>query len=45
MNSSIHSYMIPAYTETEDVSLNVDFYYMANAAVRLLGTSSPAPCF
>jgi hypothetical protein len=38
VNSSIHSYMIPAYTETEDVSLNVGFYYMANAAVRLLGT-------
>ena len=38
MNSSIHSYMILAYTEAEDVSLNVGFYYMANAAGRLLGT-------
>jgi len=38
MNSSIHSYMILAYTEDEDVSLNVGFYYMANAAGRLLGT-------
>ena len=26
MNSSIHSYMILAYTEAEDVSLNVGFY-------------------
>jgi hypothetical protein len=38
MNSSIHSYMILAYTEAEDVSLNVGFYYMANAAGRLMGT-------
>ncbi|MFM7361190.1 MAG: organoarsenical effux MFS transporter ArsJ, partial [Cyanobium sp.] len=38
MNSSIHSYMILAYTEAEDVSLNVGFYSMANAAGRLLGT-------
>jgi MFS family permease len=38
MNSSIHSYMILAYTEAEDVSLNVGFYYMANAAGRLVGT-------
>jgi MFS family permease len=38
MNSSIHSYMILAYTEAEDVSLNVGFYYMANAAGRLAGT-------
>jgi predicted MFS family arabinose efflux permease len=30
--------MILAYTEAEDVSLNVGFYYMANAAGRLLGT-------
>jgi hypothetical protein len=38
MNSSIHSYMVLAYTDTESVSLNVGFYYMANAAGRLLGT-------
>ena len=38
MNSSIHSYMILAYSEAEDVSLNVGFYYMANAAGRLVGT-------
>jgi MFS family permease len=38
MNSSIHSYMVLAYTEVEAVSLNVGFYYMANAAGRLLGT-------
>jgi hypothetical protein len=38
MNSSIHSYMVLAYSDQEAVSLNVGFYYMANAAGRLLGT-------
>jgi predicted MFS family arabinose efflux permease len=38
MNSSIHSYMILTYTDRETVSLGVGFYYMANAAGRLLGT-------
>ncbi|MFM9110121.1 MAG: organoarsenical effux MFS transporter ArsJ [Prochlorococcaceae cyanobacterium] len=38
MNSSIHSYMVLAYTDQESVSLNVGFYYMANAAGRLAGT-------
>ena len=38
MNSSIHSYLVLAYTDVESVSLNVGFYYMANAGGRLLGT-------
>ena len=38
MNSSIHSYMVLAYSDADAVSLNVGFYYMANAAGRLLGT-------
>ena len=38
MNSSIHSYMVLAYSDNESVSLDVGFYYMANAAGRLLGT-------
>jgi hypothetical protein len=38
MNSSIHSYLVLAYSDREAVSLNVGFYYMANAAGRLLGT-------
>lgn len=38
MNSSIHSYLILAYTDAESVTLNVSFYYMANAAGRLIGT-------
>jgi len=38
INSSVHSYLILAYTGHDDVALNVGFYYMANAAGRLLGT-------
>lgn len=38
VNSSIHSYLILAYTDSDKVSLNVGFYYMANACGRLLGT-------
>jgi len=38
INSSIHSYLILAYTKTEEVALNVGFYYMANACGRLTGT-------
>jgi predicted MFS family arabinose efflux permease len=39
VNSSVHSYLILAYTDgPDDVALNVGFYYMANAAGRLLGT-------
>ena len=38
MNSSIHSYMVLAYSDADAVSLNVGFYYMANAAGRLVGT-------
>lgn len=38
VNSSVHSYLILAYTETDQAALNVGFYYMANAAGRLIGT-------
>jgi hypothetical protein len=38
MNSSIHSYMVLAYAGTDSVSLDVGFYYMANATGRLAGT-------
>ncbi len=38
INSSVHSYLVLAYTESDQVALNVGFYYMANAAGRLLGT-------
>jgi len=38
VNSSVHSYLILAYTDSDKVALNVGFYYMANAIGRLLGT-------
>lgn len=38
INSSLHSYLILAFTSGERVTLDVGFYYMANAAGRLLGT-------
>ncbi len=38
INSAVHSYLVLAYTESEHVSLNVGFYYMANAWGRLVGT-------
>lgn len=38
LNSSVHSYLVLAYSEADKVSLSVGFYYMANAAGRLLGT-------
>jgi hypothetical protein len=37
VNSSLHSYLILAYSKAEDVTLDVGFYYMANAAGRLVG--------
>lgn len=38
VNSAIHSFLIVAYAEADGVALDVGFYYMANAAGRLLGT-------
>lgn len=38
VNSSLHSYLIVSYAKEDGVSLDVGFYYMANAAGRLLGT-------
>jgi predicted MFS family arabinose efflux permease len=38
INSALHSYLILAYSEHDKVALNVGFYYMANAAGRLVGT-------
>ena len=37
INSSIHSYLILALTKKNDVTLDVGFYYMANATGRLVG--------
>jgi predicted MFS family arabinose efflux permease len=38
INSALHSYLILAYAKADGVSLDVGFYYMANALGRLLGT-------
>jgi hypothetical protein len=38
INSSVHSYLILAYSEGDKVAMNVGFYYMANAGGRLAGT-------
>ncbi|MCG9695508.1 organoarsenical effux MFS transporter ArsJ [Shewanella sp. Isolate11] len=38
VNSSLHSYLIVSYASDDGVSLDVGFYYMANALGRLLGT-------
>ena len=38
LNSSVHSYLVLAYSEADRVSLSVGFYYMANACGRLIGT-------
>jgi len=38
VNSSVHSFLILAYSKEEGVSLDVGFYYMANAMGRLIGT-------
>jgi predicted MFS family arabinose efflux permease len=38
VNSSIHSYLIVSVANEDGVSLDVGFYYMANAMGRLVGT-------
>jgi len=38
LNSSVHSYLVLAYSDADKVALDVGFYYMANAAGRLVGT-------
>jgi predicted MFS family arabinose efflux permease len=38
INSSLHSYLIVSMADSDGVSLDVGFYYMANAMGRLIGT-------
>ncbi len=38
INSSLHSYLIVSYAKEDGTSLDVGFYYMANALGRLIGT-------
>jgi len=39
VNSALHSYLILAFSKTERVTMDVGFYYMANAGGRLIGTA------
>jgi predicted MFS family arabinose efflux permease len=45
INSSVHSYLILAYSRHEHVTVDVGFYYMANAAGRLVGTLMSGICY
>ncbi len=38
VNSALHSFLILAFTRDDRVTMDVGFYYMSNAAGRLLGT-------
>ena len=38
INSALHSFLIVHFASNDNVSLDVGFYYMANALGRLLGT-------
>ncbi|MEF3048979.1 organoarsenical effux MFS transporter ArsJ [Pseudotabrizicola sp. L79] len=38
INSSVHSYLILAFGSARQITRDVGFYYMANAAGRLIGT-------
>ena len=38
VNSSVHSYLILAFGDARRITRDVGFYYMANAAGRLIGT-------
>ena len=38
INSSLHSYLIVSFASSDGVSMDVGFYYMANAMGRLIGT-------
>lgn len=38
INSSLHSYLIVSLADSDGVSMDVGFYYMANAMGRLIGT-------
>jgi hypothetical protein len=39
INSSLHSYLILAFGSADRITRDVGFYYMANAAGRLIGTA------
>lgn len=38
VNSALHSYLVLSFTSAKRVTMDIGFYYMANAAGRLVGT-------
>lgn len=45
LNSALHSYLIVSYARKDGTSLDVGFYYMANAMGRLIGTIASGAAF
>jgi len=45
MNSALHSYLIVRFARVEGASLDIGFYYMANAGGRLAGTIASGTLF
>ena len=45
LNSALHSYLIIRFARTEGASLDIGFYYMANAGGRLVGTVASGALF
>lgn len=45
INSSLHSYLILQFSDSERVSMDVGFYYMANATGRFMGTLLSGVCY
>ncbi len=39
VNSSVHSYLILAFSAADRITRDVGFYFMTNAAGRLIGTA------
>ena len=45
INSSLHSFLILEFTSKDRVTMDVGFYYMANASGRLIGTLMSGVCY
>ena len=45
MNSALHSFLIVRYARADGASLDIGFYYMANAGGRLAGTVASGALF
>ena len=45
INSAVHSYLVLAYSDADSVSVDVGFYYMANAAGPAAGDTDVGRAF